>query len=159
MIQTIQHITLVIHIIAISMVMGITIANFIAFKQFWKLYAVHHDRGLSAFRAISNFQSVGIIGLLLLILSGTTMLYLFEWTLLSLLWFKIKLSVIVLIFINGFTLGRTQTLKLQAFLAEEKKSSESQHDLESLKRKLQIFHLTQLSLFVLIIIVSVFRFG
>ena len=67
MIQTILHLSLVVHIIAISMVVGITIANFVAFKQFWKLYAVNHEQGLSAFRAITNFQFIGMIGLLLLI--------------------------------------------------------------------------------------------
>jgi hypothetical protein len=159
MIQTILHLSLVVHIIAISMVVGITIANFVAFKQFWKLYAVNRERGLSAFRAISNFQFIGMIGLLLLILSGTTILYVVEWTFLSLLWFKIKLSIILLIFVNGFTMGRIQTVKLQAFLSEEKTSSESQHDIGKIKRNMQIFHLTQLTLFVIIIIVSVFRFG
>ncbi|HMI65171.1 MAG TPA: hypothetical protein VK517_04005 [Cyclobacteriaceae bacterium] len=159
MIQTLLHLSLVVHIIAISMVVGITIANFVAFKQFWKLYAVNHEQGLSAFRAITNFQFIGMIGLLLLIVSGTTMLYIVEWTFLSLLWFKIKLSIILLIFVNGFTMGRIQTVKLQAFLSGEKTSAEPQHDIGKIKRNMQIFHLTQLTLFVIIIIVSVFRFG
>ncbi len=159
MIQILLHLSLVVHIIAISMVVGITIANFVAFKQFWKLYAVNRDQGLSAFRAISNFQLIGMIGLLLLILSGITMLYLVEWSFFSLLWFKIKLSIILLIFVNGFTMGRIQTIKLQAFLSDEKTSTESQHDIGKIKRNMKIFHLTQLTLFVIIIIVSVFRLG
>jgi hypothetical protein len=85
--------------------------------------------------------------------------HLVEWAFLSLLWFKTKLSIVVLIFVNGFTMSRIQTLKLQAFLSEEEKSTECQPDIPRLKRNLQVFHLTQLSLFVLIIIVSVFRFG
>jgi len=157
--QTILHTTLVVHIVGISMVLGITIANYVAFKQFWKLYDINKEQGLSAFRAISKFQVVGITGLLLLILSGTIMLYLFQWTFYELLWFKIKLCLVLLIFINGFTMGRIQTLKLIAFLSEARAPSESPKDIALLKRNLRIFHLTQLLLFFLIIVVSVFRFS
>ena len=157
--QTILHTTLVVHIVGISMVLGITIANYVAFKQFWKLYDINKEQGLSAFRAISKFQVVGITGLLLLILSGIIMLYLFQWTFYELLWFKIKLCLVLLIFINGFTMGRIQTLKLMTFLSKVKAPSESTKDIALLKRNLRVFHLTQLMLFFLIIVVSVFRFN
>ena len=157
--QTILHTNLVVHIVGISMVLGITIANYVAFKQFWKLYDTNKGQGLSAFQAISKFQIVGITGLLLLILSGIIMLYLFQWTFYELLWFKIKLCLVLLIFINGFTMGRIQTLKLIAFLSEARASSESPEDIALLKRNLRVFHLTQLMLFFLIIVVSVFRFS
>jgi len=61
------------------MVVGITDANFVAFTVL-ETYAVNLDQGLSAFRAISKLSIIGMIGLLLLILSGTTMLYLVEWS-------------------------------------------------------------------------------
>src|SRR5882762_4307952 len=154
--QTILHTSLVVHIIGVSMVLGITIANYVAFRQCWKLYGTHKEQGLSAFQAVSKFQIVGITGLLLLILSGIIMLYLFQWTFYELLWFKIKLCLVLLIFINGFTTGRIQTLKLIAFLSE---ASESPEDIALLKRNLRVFHLTQLMLFFLIIVVSVFRFS
>src|SRR5258705_7356439 len=150
--QTILHTALVVHIIGISMILGITIANYVAFKQFWKLYDTHKEQGLSAFQAISKFQIVGITGLLLLILSGTIMLYLFQWTFYELLWFKIKLCLVLLIFINGFTMGRIQTLKLMAFLSGVRATGESPEDIVLLKRNLRVFHLTQLMLFFLIIV-------
>jgi len=157
--QTILHTSLVVHIIGVSMVLGITIANYVAFRQCWKLYGTHKEQGLSAFQAVSKFQIVGITGLLLLILSGIIMLYLFQWTFYELLWFKIKLCLVLLIFINGFTTGRIQTLKLMAFLSEVSATGESPKDIALLKRNLRIFHLTQLLLFFLIIVVSVFRFS
>jgi len=157
--QTILNISLVLHLIALSLAMGITIANYVASKQFWKLYDTNKEQGLAAFSSISKFQLFGTIGLLLLIISGITLLYLFQWTFISLLWFKIKLSIVVLIFVNGFTIGRMQTLKLQALLTKEGKSNELQTDTINLRRNLQIFHLTQLSLFILIIVLAVFRFS
>jgi hypothetical protein len=157
--QTILNITLVLHLIALSVVIGITIANYVACQQSWKLYDSDKDQGLAAFRSIAKFRLVGIIGLLTLIVTGITMLYLFQWTLISLLWFKIKLFIVLLIFVNGFTIGRIQNEKLDAFLLEEGQSRSPQIDTKKLKRNLDIFNLTQLLLFVLIIILSIFRFS
>jgi uncharacterized membrane protein YbjE (DUF340 family) len=156
--QTILQISLVLHLIALAMAVGITIANAVAFKQFWKLYDANKEHGLAAFRAITKFQLFGIVGLSLLILSGITMLWLSQWTFVELLSFKIKMSLVVLLFVNGFTLGRTTTLKLQKLLSEEKQPDELQTETTRLRRNLQIFHLTQLSIFTMIIIFAVFRF-
>jgi hypothetical protein len=157
--QSILNIVLVLHLIALSMAIGITVANYVAFQQIWKLYDSNKEQGLAAFRSIAKFRLVGIIGLLLLIVSGITMLYLFQWTLTSLLWFKIKLFIVLLIFVNGFTMGRIENEKLDKFLSEERQLKPSQTDTAKLKRHLQIFNLTQLLLFVLIIILSIFRFN
>jgi hypothetical protein len=156
--QSIFNIALVLHLIALSMAIGITVANYVAFQQIWKLYDSNREQGLAAFRSIAKFRLVGIVGLLTLIVTGITMLYIFQWTLASMLWFKIKLSIVVLIFVNGFTLGRIQNEKLDKFLLAEGQLRASQIDAAKLKRNLEIFNLTQLLLFVLIIIVSIFRF-
>jgi hypothetical protein len=155
--QTILQITLVLHLIALTMAVGITIANAVAFKQFWKLYDKNKEYGLSAFRAITKFQLLGIFGLALLILTGTIMLWLFQWTLVDLIWFKIKLFLVMLLFVNGFTMGRTTTMKLQSLLSKEKQLDKLEPDTTQLRKHLQIFQLTQLSLFILIIILAVFR--
>jgi hypothetical protein len=157
--QTVLNIALVLHLIAMSMVIGVVIANYITFKQLWGLYDENSESGLSAFRRISKLQVAGMIGLLLLILSGLTMLYLFHWTLVSLFWFRIKLLIVVLILVNGFTMGRIQTVKFQTFLSEKRESGQLRTDTGKLRRNLQIFNLTQLSLFLLVIVFSVFRFN
>jgi len=157
--QTILRITLVLHLIALTMAVGITIANAIAFKQFWKLYYNNKEHGLSAFRAITKFRVFGIIGLMVLILTGLILLWLFNWTLGELLWFKIKMFIVVLLFVNGFTMGRITSEKLETLLRQEAGSTDLQPDTKRLRRHLIIFHFTQLTLFTLIIILAVFRFN
>jgi hypothetical protein len=157
--QTILHVTLALHLIALTIAMGITIATAIAFKQFWRLYDKDKERGLSAFRAITKFRVFGITGLMVLILTGLIMLWLFNWTLAGLLWFKIKMFIVVLLFVNGFTSGRTTSQKLEALLKQEAGSADFEPDTIRIRRHLMIFHLTQLTLFALIIILAVFRFN
>jgi uncharacterized membrane protein YbjE (DUF340 family) len=157
--QTILNIALTVHLISLTLAVGITVANAVAFPQFWKLYDKNKEQGLSAFEGIAKFQLVGIIGLLLLILSGITMLWVFHWTLGEQLWFRIKMILVLLLFVNGFTLGRTTTLKLRKLLKRKKDDNDAKPQTNRLRKNLQIFNLTQLSIFIVIIILAVFRFN
>lgn len=156
--QTILQITLVLHIIALVIAIGITLANTIANRQFWKLYDQNKEQGLAAFKATTKFRIFGILGLMLLIVTGIIMLWLFNWTLGQLLWFKIKMFIVVLLFGNGFTLGRSTSKKLEKILLVENIPNEVQPETIRLRINMSIFQITQLSLFVIIIIISVFRF-
>ena len=156
--QIILQITLVFHLIALAMAIGITLANAIANRQFWKLYDKNKEQGLAAFKATTKFRVYGMIGLGLLILTGLIMLWIFNWAFMDLPWFQIKLVIVVLLFVNGFTLGRTTSEKLEKILMEENDSSDVYPETIRLRRNMQIFLLTQLSLFIVIIILAVFRF-
>jgi hypothetical protein len=140
------------------MVAGITIANAIAFQQFWKLYDTNREQGLAAFRGITKFRLVAAIGFPLLILTGIALLWLYQWTFAELLWFKIKMFLVLLLFVNFFTLGRASTLKLQKFLSGKINSDALQSETTRVRRNLLIFNLTQLSIFILIVMVVVFKF-
>jgi hypothetical protein len=157
--QIILPLVLTLHIVGLILAIGVTIANFVTYKNFWTLYDADRQKGLSAFRAYLKLQPYGFLGLGLLILTGITMLWLFQWTFISLLWFKIKLSLVVLIFVNGFTLGMTSTMKLQTLLSEESKPGAPPPDVASIRKTTQAFQLIQLSLFFLIIVLSIFRFN
>lgn len=157
--QIILSIFLIIHIIAISMVVGVTIVNYLAFKQFWKLFDKNREQGLTSLKGISTFQMVGLTGMALLLLSGIAMLWLFQWSLISLLWFKIKLLIIVLVFANGLITGRKLHVKLQAFFADENNLNELKSNTDKLRQSAVSFQLSQLILFISIIILSVLKFG
>ncbi|MBK9729854.1 MAG: hypothetical protein IPO83_00925 [Chitinophagaceae bacterium] len=157
--QAVLQITLTLHLIALAMAIGITLANAISQYQFWKLYDSNKEQGLAAFKATTKFRVFGIIGLMVSILTGLIMLWLLNWSLTALLWFKIKLAIVVLLFVNGFTLGRTTSDKLDAILKSENNTDEVQHETIRLRRNMQLFQLTQLSMFIIIIILAVFRFN
>jgi hypothetical protein len=147
-----------IHFLAMIMGLGTLLAGAVAFSQFWKLYDENKATGIAAFKAFSKLQPMGMIGLLLLILSGVGMLWFYNWSFMSLLWFQIKLGLIVLMLISGFTYGRTTTLKLQTLLMEGANPKISAGEITALRNNLRRFQMIQISLIVLIIIMSTFRF-
>jgi hypothetical protein len=157
--QIILYTALVVHLIALAISIGITLANAIACLQFWKLYDKDKAQGLAGFRAIAKFQLFGIIGLSTQILTGLIILWVFKWTLVELLWFKIKLFMVVLLFVNGFTLGRTTSLKLQKLFSANIQTDKPESETGKLKRNILIFQVIQLSIFIIIITLSVFKFS
>jgi hypothetical protein len=155
--QTSLHLCLTVHLIALTMAVGAIIANAIVSRQFWKLYDSNQEHGIAAFRGIGKLQLVGMLGLLLLIASGITMLWLYNWAYGEQLWFKIKMTCILLLFVNGFTLGRITTLKL-ARLIKEPYNSDAAQNTTQLRKNQSTFYFIQLLLFGIIIGLAVFRF-
>lgn len=143
------------HIIGFATAFGITLATFFAYNRFWRLYEISREQGLAAFKALTFLQRVGASGLMLVLLAGITMLALSKWSFTSLLWFQIKLGLIALIFVNGFTLGRTSTIKLDHFINQGVHGGD---DALKLQVNLRRFLLIQILLYIAIIFLSVFRF-
>ncbi|HEX8037730.1 MAG TPA: hypothetical protein VF490_01205, partial [Chryseosolibacter sp.] len=52
------------HIIGFTFAIGVTLATYVSYNQFWKLYFENRERGLAAFRAVSALNVFGMIGLL-----------------------------------------------------------------------------------------------
>jgi len=156
--QTIFDLLLVLHLCGMATAIGMTLANLIAFKQFWKLYAINKEQGVLSFRGITKFNLFGMLSLLLVILTGIGLLWVVHWTLAELLWFKIKMTMVLLLLVNGFTLGRINNVKLSKLISEKEKPNPLP-DIKNLKRNLQIFQATQLILFLIAIIMVAFKFA
>jgi hypothetical protein len=155
---TLLHTFLVLHIVGLVLAGGVSISNLIIFKELWAQYESHNPDSSTVFKTISKLQPLGMAGLMLLILSGISMLATVHWSFLSMRWLQLKLVLVVLIFVNGFTLGRTQALKLAALMSENKKKDEPA-DVALLRRNFRLFQLTQLSLVLLIVVLSIFKFN
>lgn len=157
--RTFYEIAKLLHIIGFITAIGVTLATLIAYTQFWKLYDTNNEQGAAAFRSFSQLQTAGMIGLFLALLGGIIMLALAHWSFTALLWFKIKMGLVILILVNGFTLGRTTSLRLSELIAPDHRSDEDARDVQSLRRRLNVFLVLQLGIYAAIIILSVFRFG
>ena len=155
--DTIYPLLLILHLSGMAIAAGITFANFIAYKQFWKLYSINKAQGVLSFRGINKFNLFGMLSLFLTILSGMGMLWMVDWVFVQLLWFEIKLTLVVLLFVNGFTMGRINNEKLANLISIKDDPNPLPDDVDTLKRNLQIFQGTQLILFLLIIILVVFK--
>jgi hypothetical protein len=141
------------HIIGFIAAIGVTLATFFAYRQFWKLYAHNAEQGLAAFKTFKQLQIIGMLGLMIVLIAGIFMLVVADWAFIQFFWFKVKLILIGLLFVNGFTFGRTSTLELEAFLTNPLRPSEA----KKLQNKLRTFQVIQLSIYLVIILLSVFR--
>lgn len=147
------------HIFGFIAAIGVTLASLVAYIQFWNLYAVDRDKGVAAVRAFQKLQMVGGIGLGVVILSGVGMLAMMDWAFIQVLWFQIKLGLVLLLFVNGFMIGRIPSVKLEKLLREDGQSSNEQSEINFIHARLKTFQIIQLMIFATIIFLTVFRFG
>jgi len=108
------------------------------------------------------------IGIVLLILSGVTMLVIFQGVFAKQIWFQIKIGLIIIIAINGSVFGRKQDAKLKrlisleklSFLQDDSRGQENRRDdLMKVKNRLDLFYVSQLLMFLTIFTLSVFKFN
>lgn len=154
--QTLYQVVKTLHIFGFITAIGITIANLIAYQQFWKLYIRDREQGISTFKVVQKLQVAGMAGMAILLLTGITMLAFIHWSFIALLWFQIKLGLVVLLFLNGLTLGRTSAMSLQALMKQESPASEVV--VQAIQDRTRVFFTIQLILFSIIVVLSVFRF-
>ncbi|MDB4902630.1 MAG: hypothetical protein JWQ63_1911 [Mucilaginibacter sp.] len=156
--QTIYHIALVTHITGITMVAGTVLVDYMISKQFWKQFAIEKQKGLTVLEATSKLPILFGVGFLLLIISGVYMMYVTHGAFGEQIWFRIKFGLIILIIINGLAIGRRLGIKLRKNLSEET-TGKVEMALFKIKGKMSLFHISQLAMFIIIFVLSVFKFS
>jgi hypothetical protein len=157
--QTLYQSLLVLHIASFIAATGAVIITFVSYNQFWRLHAANKEQGIAAFSSFQKTQTVGLLGLLIAVLAGITMELVVKGAHTELLWFKVKMFFVILLFVNGFTIGRTSAIRLQKLIAGEDEILSSKSAIEKLKRNFRIFQCTQLLIYLVIIIMVAFRFS
>jgi uncharacterized membrane protein SirB2 len=162
------QIALITHIVGITVMAGTTLVEYLLTRYFWKQYASDRSRAITTKEDGFNFHLIVNIGIILLILSGVTMLVITQGVFAKQLWFQIKIGLIVIIAINGSAFGRKQDAKLKRFIALEKLNflqndprgqENRKNDLMKVKSRLDIFYVSQLIMFLTIFTLSVFKFN
>jgi len=156
---TIYHIALVTHITGLTMMAGATLAHYITFKQFWKQVRNDKPKGLAIREAMSKLPLLVGIGFILLIISGVGMMAITRGAFGEQIWFRIKFGLIILIILNGLAIGRKQDLKLTKILSEGTSGKDVVAKLLRVKNNLNQYHIAQLAFFLIIFILSVFKFN
>lgn len=157
--QAIYHLSLVTHIIGLTLMAGTTVADSILFKQFWKQLFSDRAKGLAVQTAMARLPAMFGIGILLLILSGVGMMAITNGVFGEQVWFRIKFGFVLAIIINGLAVGRRLALKLRKILSEEQQGSNATAALLKLKANIRLFHLAQLTMFIVVFTLSVFKFN
>jgi len=157
--ETIYHAALATHITGITMMAGTTLMDYVIFKQIWNQYWADKTKALAISEALVKLQIVFGSGFLLLLISGVTMMYLTHGVFGEQLWFRIKFGLILLIMINGIGFGRRLGVRLRKTLPEEISGINVSDKILKIRDNLNIFHITQLAIFLAIFVLSVFKFN
>lgn len=150
---------LVLHLIGLVVMAGITLADMVAWRYFWKTWATDKRLGAQVTGAMSNFPRLLGIGAALLVITGIGMMAIVHGIYGEQVWMRIKIVIVLMVIINAIVLARPQMVKLQGLLKGNVLDSGVQHQIESLKGRLNLFHISQLLLFATIILLSVFKFN
>ena len=107
----------------------------------------------------AKFPRLLATGIILLLVTGISMMAVTRGVFGEQLWFRIKMVIVVLIIINGLAVGRRQAMKLRRLITTDTGDSDTQQKVKSLRQGIALFHISQLLLFIVIIILSTFRFN
>jgi len=107
--------------------------------------------------ATANFRMLFGIGIMLLILSGVTLMAITQGAFGEQIWFRIKFGLIVAVILNGVVVGRRQGVKLTRILSEETSEKNSTEKLLKVKRNIHWFHASQMVFFIIIFYTKCFQ--
>ena len=150
---------LFLHIIGLATIAGVTLASYIISRKFRVLYIQDKQKGFAIMQAISKLPGVAGIGLLLLILSGVAMMAATGGVFGRQLWFRMKMVFVILIIAGIIFLNRRLEKRLRKWVLEDITHGNRTMQIGSLAGKITYVQLFLLALFIIIFILSVFRFN
>lgn len=148
---TLYYAALVLHIIGITMAAGTSFIDFITFNALRKIYLTNKIQSIVLEGYLSQLQRYLGIGMLLILVSGIAMMVKLHEVWGAQLWFRVKMGILLLVIINGLGIRRVLGKQLTQIRSDEAWNR--------LKVNFTIVQLTQLLLFVIIFILSVFKFN
>lgn len=150
---------MLLHIVGIVIMAGTTFADYFTFRQLLRYLRQDAQKAVAVNIATAKFSQLMSLGMLLLIFSGVLMVSVYGHAFTTQIWFRIKMGIVLLILLNGILIARPSMLKLQKLLPSVADNSEAAGRIEVLKKRISVFHVTQLLLFVIVFTLSAFRFS
>jgi hypothetical protein len=155
--QIIYNAALVLHIVGIIAMAGTTLIDYLGFQQYWKLVSVPGKSDVMK-GMLSGFQRVMGIGMLVILLSGVLMMLYVHTVYGPQVWFRIKIGILLLVITNVLLVRRRLVSKLWRLSSPEKETAVT-GETGKLKSRLRLFHLVQMGFFIVIFILSIFKFN
>lgn len=155
--QTVFYSFLSLHLTGFLLFAGTTIVDFVAYKQFWKQYWQDKSKAITILQVTAKFPVLMGVGVLLLILSGVGMMVMTNGIFGEQLWFRIKFGLVIILILNGILVGRREGIALKGIL--EKCETGFSENTKRKKRNLNLFYPIQLTLFFIVLLLSVFKFN
>ena len=147
------------HITGICLMAGVTVVDFILTRKFWVFYARDAQQGILIKQATNRLPLLIIAGILLILLSGVGMMAATNGVFDTMLWFRIKMILVLLVILNSIINGRRLAGQLNRLLASGISESVDEQPLNRIRKGLNLFHISQLILFFFIFFLSAFKFN
>ena len=145
------------HLTGLVIMAGTTIIDYITYRTFWRIYALEKQTSKNLLQLMSKFSRLIGIGAAVLILTGFGMMVLTKGAFGQQLWFRIKFALVIILVLNGILVGRRQGSKLRKRAADT--GFQLTPQTSKLKSRLNLFYCVQLLIFIVILILSVFKFN
>jgi len=154
--QAFLNLDLVLHITGFTMMAGTILADFAVSRRLDKYIVSDKSKAITILDTTAGFGRLIGIGAGLLILTGLGMVSIFKGGVTQMLWFKIKMVLVLLVILNGTLILQRGSKTLKTLLLSDDPRSNDR--ISALKARLTIFHSLELLLFFIIFVLSILRF-
>jgi len=150
---------LLLHIIGLTAAAGATLTGYVTSLKFLPQYKKNKEQGIVIMHTLSIFPRIAGIGLLLIILSGVLMISASGGGYGQMLWFRLKMIVVVLIIGTTLFVKRRLDSRLHKKVLEDTPHNDQSREIEIVTTRIRYVQLFLLSFFIIIFILSTFRFN
>ncbi|HLZ85778.1 MAG TPA: hypothetical protein VKQ52_01005 [Puia sp.] len=154
--QTFLNLDLVLHITGFTMMAGIILADFAVSRRLNRYLITDKPRAVSIMESVAGFPRLIGIGGAILLVTGIAMVVVFKGVVAQMLWFKIKMVIVLLVALNGSVVLRRNSNRLKLML--QSNDDRQNGNILALKQRLGVYHGIELLLFLVIFVLSIFRF-
>ena len=155
--QSIRELLLVMHLSGLALMAGTTVTGFATFYAFINRFKIKSEGSSDLLKLQSNLGHILGLGGTLLILSGIGLIIMTGGVFLHMLWLQLKFFLILLLLINDKVIGNSLFKKLKVNFIENNPASI--RVINTTIPKITLYYIVQLSLFLGIIIMAVFKFN
>jgi len=151
------QICILMHLTGLTLMAGTNIVEYVAFRSIFKTYQTDKDAAIYQIGMLSKLSILLIIGGVLLVFSGAGFLIITHNAFAGQLWFKIKITFVLGLVLNGFILGVKSENKLkQSITTGYAINAKGVADAISAMIR---FYFIQLCLFFIVLLMAVFKFN
>lgn len=154
--MNLYSLSILIHIIGITMLAGTTLVSFIANRRFWHLYGPDKVKAIAIMELGTKFPAMQGIGMLLLILSGISLMVQTRGVYAEQLWFRVKMILLIIIIVNA-VIARRLGKKIQLQMTLQETNPRTDPKLMKLRSNTTLFYVVQLFLLLVIFVLGVFK--
>jgi hypothetical protein len=153
--QLFLRILLVLHLTGLVIMAGTTVVDYFTFKTFCRLADEGDNRSLGLLPIMARYGELLRTGAVIIIITGIGMLVWTGGVWWVQTWFKVKIALVILLVLNGILVGNIQGVKFRKIFTDN--SPDLMQQTTDISANLNRFYLMQLTLFFVIMLLSVIK--